>query len=568
MDDEIFSGYYLQICYNRLGKIKDVFHLEFHKVRANKDCSEFYVKNNWQDNKEQVRCYPAFNRIYDPKCPAKILFVKQYNPKFDVYPLPSYFQGMNYIESDVQVSRYILGNAKDGFAAGKMIQFFNGEPTEEQKGSVEKNLKKKFNGSEGDRAVIVFSKPGETPVNISDLGNTMLTKEDFGPVNNLIQQEIFASHQITSPILFGIKTEGQLGGRSEMQDSYEIFNNTYVNERQKTHEENFNKLFSIIGLPVNSIVPVEPLGFYLKDEFLLDVMPREFFMDKIGVDQKYYSLPPARTQAAPGVPANVDVSGNPIAAANDNIKNLTGRQHQNVMRIVRQYISGKLTREQAALMLKSGFQFTDSDVDVFLVDPVQQFSDESEDLEMIAEFSNVGESENDYEETDRILAKDSNYFADVKELSQLEAKILEAIKKDPKITAEVLSQALNKSLKTIQAAISNMTEAGLINSKGEVNKVPPSIKPATEIFIRYKYDWRTDITAEEKASGFAGSRPFCQKIIELGRLYSRSDIETISERLGYSVWDRRGGWWTREDGTHSPSCRHAWFALTVVKKKK
>ncbi len=230
LDDEIYGGYYLQIIYNLLGEIKDVFHIEFSKVRMSKDSTQFYVKNDWSTNntKEKIRVYPAFCNKYDKDNPAVIRYVSQYNPKSDVYPLPSYFHGLNYIECDIQISRWILGNAKDGFAAGKLIQFFNGDPVEEQKGQIEKGLKKKFSGSEGDRYTIVFSKSGETPVQISDLGNTMLTKEDFTPVNTLIQGEIFAAHGVTSPMLFGIKTEGQLGGRSEIRDAYEIFNNTYV----------------------------------------------------------------------------------------------------------------------------------------------------------------------------------------------------------------------------------------------------------------------------------------------------------------------------------------------------
>jgi hypothetical protein len=57
------------------------------------------------------------------------------------------------------------------------------------------------------------------------------------------------------------------------------------------------------------------------------------------------------------------------------------------------------------------------------------------------------------------------------------------------------------------------------------------------------------------------------KLIEMDKLYSRSDIETISERVGYSVWDRRGGWWTEPNGDHSPSCRHIWVANIVLKKE-
>ena len=44
--------------------------------------------------------------------------------------------------------------------------------------------------------------------------------------------------------------------------------------------------------------------------------------------------------------------------------------------------------------------------------------------------------------------------------------------------------------------------------------------------------------------------------MELNRLYTRYDIEQISQRLGYSVWDRKGG----------DDCRHRWVSQIVVKK--
>jgi hypothetical protein len=42
------------------------------------------------------------------------------------------------------------------------------------------------------------------------------------------------------------------------------------------------------------------------------------------------------------------------------------------------------------------------------------------------------------------------------------------------------------------------------------------------------------------------------------KIYSRSDIETMSARLGYSVWDRCGG----------DDCRHRWVSVVVTKKLK
>jgi len=573
-DDELFSGYYLQIIYNLEGKIKDVYHLDFKKVRTNKEQNCFYVKNDWQDNREKARAYPAFSGTYNKDNPSQVLFVKQYNPGDEIYPTPNYYQALNYIESDVQVSRHILGNAKDGFVATTAINLNNGEPNEEQKEQVEKDIKKKFTGSEGDRVLLFFNKSKDTAAEVIPLSQTMLTKEDFTNINNLIQQEIFAGHQITSPMLFGIKTEGQLGGSSEIRDSYEIFNNTYVAERQQQHEEVFNKLLSFKGINGDyKITPVEPLGFNLRDELLLDVMPREYFLDKLGVDQKYYTLPSVRsTGALPIIDNTTDISGNPIAPVNENLAGMSGRKFQQLERIVRKYKSGKITRLAAAMMLKNSFGISDDEVGLFLDDNSSdaQFAMEDEiDFALLEQFSQFGEDKNSFEELSRKDAIQSEYFADVQELSQLESNILNLIKKDKRITTEVLASTLKVEKAVIAKALTSMEDSGIFTvsnvKQGEdiiVERTATNIKieapkpTTTEILLRYSYDGPQD----DK------NRPFCAKLMELNRLYSRADIETISERLGYSVWDRRGGWFTQPDGTHRPFCRHRWFALTVVRK--
>ena len=43
LDDEIFSGYYIQVIWNLLGKVKDVYHVGFQKVRSNKEGTEFKI---------------------------------------------------------------------------------------------------------------------------------------------------------------------------------------------------------------------------------------------------------------------------------------------------------------------------------------------------------------------------------------------------------------------------------------------------------------------------------------------------------------------------------------------
>ncbi len=569
LDDELQGGYYLQIIYNALGKIKDVFHIEFQKVRASKDLQTFYVKNDWtaSDFKEKAREYPAFNPN-DPSGP-QIFFVKQYNPKSDVYPLPSYFQGLNYIESDIQVSRHILGNAKHNFVATKLINFNNGLPQEEEQQEVETDLKRKFANHDGDRVVIAFNPSRENAVDIVNLGETSLTKEDFTNVNNLIQQEIFSCHQVTSPMLFGIKTEGQLGGRSEIRDAYQIFQNTYVNERQQEHEQTFTKLMNLAGIEGEfKIVPVEPLSFEFSEAVMSANMTRDEIREKLGLQSSVV------TDAS-------GVTTQPVQA-NATLTNLSGRQHQNVMRIVRQFGSGKINKAQAALMLKNGFGFTDADVDTFLGiddDPSteQAFASMQDDL-LLNEFASCGDNVEDFEVVETHDAKGYQAFAD-EEINVLKANVLDLISKDKRVTPEVMAKVLNKSVEQIDNALEALKLEGYLVQTGmEISILAPNYTPVvrkltqplskipggdkttkTEVLLRYTYSGPED----------SKNRPFCARMLQLAKtkLWSRSDIENISERLGYSVWDRRGGWFTEPNGNHRPYCRHRWQVKIVTRKK-
>jgi DNA-binding Lrp family transcriptional regulator len=611
VDDELYRGYYLQVIWNRLKQVSEIYHLEFHKVRVSKDLTKFYVKNDWKDFREKPRCYDAFN-VNNP-VGSQIFYYKDYNPSSEVYPYPSYFQALNMIESDIEVSRHILGNAKQGFSGSKLIQLNNGDPLqEEHKGEVERQLLKKFTGHDGKRVVITFNKSKEHSAEILDLGQSMLTKEDFTNVNNLIQQEIFAGHQITSPILFGIKESGQLGGRNEIRESYEIFNNTYINNRQLILEAIFTKFRNLKGEQGEfKIQPVDPLKFEFgesimsqnlsKDE-IREILGREplenaiktqaqIISDNINslsplvANKVLESMTPDEIRSLAGLtvaPKQLDVNGQPIAEApaqmNEAIRNLSGRQYQNVMRIVRQFGNGKLTKEQASLMLKNGFNFTDDDVNTFLGidnspltdDEIQKFST-NEDDRLIEEFGKVGESRDLFEILESKSAKEFDYFAEQKQLNQLEANILDLINKDKRITPEVLASTLRTDVKVINETLKGLIESKILKAiytkvgadqitEREVMKPASELegkKPKTqEILIRYSYEGPED----------SRNRPFCAKLMELKRMYSRPEIELISERVGYSVWDRRGGWLTLKDGTHREYCRHRWQANKVTRK--
>jgi len=611
LDDEIHAGYYLQIVYNKLGKIASVFHIPFKNCRISVCGAKIYVKKDWNDNKEKVREYPVF----DPSTPneTQIFVYKQYNPQAQYYPIPGYQQALNYIESDVQIGRHILGNANQGFVGSTLINLNNGNPPDEDaKEEIEKAVLKKFTGADGRRTVIMFNNSKENSADIVPLGQSILTKEDFTNINNLVQQEIFAGHQITSPSLFGIKTEGQLGGRNEIREAYEIFNNTYVAKRQMIHDMNFTWLKSYTAQPIEMvIVPVEPLGFEFSEAIISQNLSKDEIRELMGKEPLDQSIKTQAQVISDNINALSPLVANKVLESmtadeirslaglipstgvtdgsmplptpetetqlNSSLVNITGRQQQQLMRIVRLFSQGKLTKQQAAIQLQA-FGFTDDQINQYLGlddDPTTddlKFSSEAEDEMLLQEFAACGCDSSDYEVVHSEPAREAMYFAEQVDLTQLQANVMDLISKDKRITPDVLADVLGVELRSVNAVLKAIEKAGLISVSTQqegadtiivrelvqpLSKITDQKPSVTQVLVRYSYEGPQDDR----------NRPFCARLLELNKIYSRVDIENISKRLGYSVWDRRGGWFTLPNGEHRPFCRHTWKANIVIRKK-
>ena len=571
IDIEIFGGAYLEVIWSLTGgKLVDVLHIDYTKIRSNTDNTQFWYKKDWAERKDEAFAMMAFNtQVRQGK---QILYVKEYRPGLDTYALPGYMGALNYIESDIEVSRHVLGNAQTGFSASKLITLPNGEPSPDEKRNIERRFTDRFSGSDGKKFILSFTTdPARKPI-IEDLGASDITKEDFTRVDLIIQNNLFAGHQITSPSLFGIAEPGQLGSRTQMRDSYEIFKNTYVNDKQQFIESVFNQLARLKGATSDiNIIPVEPIGFELSEAALLQIAPKEWLLEKAGIDVSKYQ--PVLDENITNQPTIDQVQ----AEVNDNLKNLSGRQYQQVMRVIRQFSQGKITKEIATTMLKAGLGMTDSDINAMLGiddDPSTddfQFSALDEDT-VIGMFSECGEPKCNYNILhSKAVFSAREAFADDSLIDKaLDKQILALIDKDPKISIDDIAGATKKSRDVVQGRLSYLVESGAINydPKIEERKLTKPLSKlvddmeVTTFEVRYSYEWKPIVPSSQRDTAAHPSRQFCRKLIAEDKLWTRKGIEMLSARLGFSVFDRGGGWWG-----DSPSCRHEWRRNVVVKKK-
>jgi len=570
LDTEIFGGFALQAI-PKMGGGFNWFNLTFNNVRTDYENSSFEYKKDWKNYTEKVQKFDAFNPTITDK--ATIFYFKEYRPGVKVYPLPSWVACCNWIESDIEVSKATLTKALTGFSASKMISFFNGQPADETlKRDIEQRVKNKFTGGEGETVMITFNDDKTQAPEVNDLGASDLTKEDFSRIDNLITQNIFAGHSVSHPLLFGIQQEGKLGSATELKIAFDTFKNTYATAKQKQFEDLMSYFASCNGIVAKfKIQDIEPVGVDINPVDFKEMLPKEWVFEKLGIDGSKYGV--EYTTSNGTVTATT-----PTALTNDTLVNITGRQQQALMRISRLFTQGKLSKAQAAIQLK-GFGFTDEDINNYLgVDdnPTTldtKFSSDEKDIDLA--FLEFGSERSGYN-----FIKSTSYYDDDSfdirlafdaaiELNDLEQQVKDLLQNNNKLSNEEIAQATNQPIeviddilkKFIEYKIIERAESGIIKV---IVKTPKFELPKIEIF--YTYEKRKDVSG---ADILPTSRPFCKKMVGLSssRMWSRKDIQNISQRLGYNVFKAAGGFWNN-NGTIEAHCRHEWVANAVIKKNK
>jgi hypothetical protein len=596
LDLELFNGFAVAVTWNKMGTIAKMEHIPFEKIRVDKDERMFQVAD-WYDD-AMVQLYPKIGDVEkipafdaDNRIGKQLFYYRVYAAGVKSYPLPEYMGGLAWIEADVQVANFHNNNLRNNFWGGYLINFNNGIPTPEEQGDIERQIKRKFSGTDNaGRFVVTFNDDISKAPTLEPLTPSDMDKQ-FEILNKAIQSEIFISHRVVNPMLFGVKTEGQLGGRQEMVEAYELFKATYVNDRVRKVERMINYLGSFNGVEGMELIPVEPITERLSEQALLQIMTPEELREKAG-------LPALEKQPADVVGPNPqpdEVPQTPAVMSNDNIKKLSGREYQNLMRIVRHYAQEKITLEMARTMLSAGFGLTPEEVNTLLGVQEQAFSEpqwgeeDTEDygwgeeefkvLEVVA--SKFGSSSDDYVvmhskpmrfDTD-LDDQVRQAFAELgEEEKELDKKIEAYRKKNRDASVEEMAKEFGVSKAKVAKRVAYLITKDRYPIARAVDQIaeqglPKNIKEVAEpvLEVRYKYAWAAGFSNKDKRT----SREFCKVMLDLadqGKVYTRDDIDGISNIMGYSVWNRRGGWYHTASGVNRPQCRHVWEQQLVIRK--
>jgi len=254
-------------------KIVELYHTPAEQIRSGKvnketnEVDDFYISWDWSDYRKK-RFKPQRIKAYDPtdRSEAKqMMFVKQYRPNQYYYSTPSYIGGINWILLDNRIGEFHLNNIENGFFPSSIVQFFNGEPPQEEKRRIERNFMDKFTGKRSSKMVFVYNNNQEQKVAFETYEPAGIEKR-FRDLMPEVSKNIMIAHRVPSPLLFGIRDSGGLGNNAEeLESSSLLMNKMVVIPLQNIILSTLDRIFRTNGWETNITIETLQPGQWLKE---------------------------------------------------------------------------------------------------------------------------------------------------------------------------------------------------------------------------------------------------------------------------------------------------------------
>lgn len=291
----------IQVHYSKDRKtIKKFFHIPVQLLRpekCNKDgeIEAYYYSDDWSDVKTYVPTrLDAFG--FGSK-DIEILYVQPYSVGMKYFSNVDYLGGIPYSVLEEEVSDYLINLVQTGFSAQKLINFNNGAGTPEQQADIYRSVTNKLTGSKGAKLIVSFNDDKDAATTIDDIPLND-APEHYQYLSEECMRKIMLSHNVTSPLLFGIaSTNGFSSNADELKNSFILFDNMVIRPMQELLLDAFDKILSYnnisLDLYFQTLKPLEFNDRGVKDKNTEDIeLSKEFelesFLEELGEpkDQK------------------------------------------------------------------------------------------------------------------------------------------------------------------------------------------------------------------------------------------------------------------------------------------
>ena len=237
----IFGGFAIQLMYKG-GKVEAMYWLDFQKCRKSEDEKKIYYSDDWGKYAKKALEYNAWTPGTDK---GTCIFYYKGHKTRGIYPVPMYIGALKSVKISTEISNFHLNNITKGFASNAVISFNNGEPDEDTKARIEKDVKEKFCGTDNAGSfLLLFNDSKDNACEIAKIQDDKFDLK-YDALAKSVKEDIFIAFRAT-PTLFGLPNENNGFSKQEYLESFELYNKTVVVPLQKDIERAFKSIGFII----------------------------------------------------------------------------------------------------------------------------------------------------------------------------------------------------------------------------------------------------------------------------------------------------------------------------------
>ena len=258
LDLKLQGGVYWEVIYSMdHTRIVKVNHLPYENVRLAISDSEdevvgVWYSRDWMDIRKQKN-KPEYVPLFNPEDPSprQVLFFHLHSVGSMYYPRPDYISSKDWIELTRHISEYHVNNILNGFFPSFHINFANGEPSPEAQRMISREIERNLSGTHNaGKFLITFTKNKEEAPNIQAFPITDADKQ-YEYLSREATSQIIVAHRVTSPLLMGVRTDGNgLGSNTdEIKAALYVFTKQVIEQFQRIITNAVEEILAFNGVP-------------------------------------------------------------------------------------------------------------------------------------------------------------------------------------------------------------------------------------------------------------------------------------------------------------------------------
>ena len=214
----IFGGFAVQLMYKG-GKVESIYWLDFQKCRRSEDEKKVFYSDDWGKYARKALEYKSWTPDTDK---GTCIFYYKGHKTRGIYPVPMYIGALKSVKISTEISNFHLSNITKGFASNAIISFNNGEPDDDTKARIEKDVKEKFCGTDNAGSFLLLF--NESKDNACEIAKIQDDKFDlkYDALSKSVKEDIFIAFRAT-PTLFGLPNENNGFSKQEYLESFELY---------------------------------------------------------------------------------------------------------------------------------------------------------------------------------------------------------------------------------------------------------------------------------------------------------------------------------------------------------